>query len=474
MSGQEEFGPLLEVLVTCVGVIDVISLFAFIFNRKNAKESSVDINNNDVRSSRDVRDKTPASDPTRSIPRVVVNDAIAPSMSNNNDVIESLFSKVNELEAKVVELETKSRESSMERFVELERHRRSRSRSPYSQHSDASPKGEESSSYDEETNSSSAADSRENSVKYPPKFITRDDEFRKTIEIPSQKPHESRDEELQELSKIENEEDENTDDFVTITYEGQDDFPDGNQADFLHSDIERSPEPGMSSMVEKPWCDIKKDAADIRKMEKKDQLRRSRSIDEQPAAEEKANRDEKKEHIKITEEKKVAEEEVNDTEKIVEEVAAGDSKKAVEEAEKPLSIVPVNTIKAVDVNEEFIKKEQNLLQQSSAKVPPLVKQAHVMSDEQPDETAEEFEVLPIPTVEVLSEVVNVKSLEVDVSAPDIRQEKPLKGSENSLNSGQTSAASENVRSFRNALFENSIRLFYFRMLQFGRRPRSQK
>lgn len=65
MSGEENFGPLLEVLVTCVGVVDVISLFAFTFNRKNAK-ASMDINNNDVRSLQKVRDKSPK--PMRHVP----------------------------------------------------------------------------------------------------------------------------------------------------------------------------------------------------------------------------------------------------------------------------------------------------------------------------------------------------------------------------------------------------------------------
>lgn len=383
MSGQEDFASLLEVLVTCVGVVDVVSLFACIFNRKNAKESSMDINNNDVRSQMRVRGKTPVSDLARSIPHVVV-DGVAPSESN--DVIESLLLKVNDLEAKVTELEIRSREGSMERFVDIERRlRRSRSPSPYPHASGSTAKDDES-SYDDEMNTSSG-ESRGGSVRHPSKLITRDDEFRKTKRS-SQISHESREEELMQFSKLEREESENMDDFVPITYDGQEDSHYRHGISPIqevpscpvHGEIESSPEPCLSSMVDKPWGDIKKDAGDIRKQEKKDQLRRSLSIDEQPAAEKLAG-------------------------------------EAVVDAKK--------SMKGVDVNEQFIKMEQNLLQQQSSKL--LLKQAHVASEDQPEETVSDFEVIQIPTVEIVDEPISVTNSLTEISltapsTPDVRQD----------------------------------------------------
>lgn len=377
MSGQEDFGPLLEALVTCVGVVDVVSLFAYIFDRTNAKKPSMDVNNNDVRSTPfKVRDESQKSNLTRSIPQVVVDG------TSDGDVIDSLRSKVNELEAKVTELEIRSRESSMERFVEMERERftemdrqrRSRTPSPYP-HVESS-KDDESSSFDDGETNTSSTESRSSLVEqHPSKLITRDDEFRKTKRS-SQISHDSREEELTELTKLEQQESESLDDYVHIVYEGQDDSHYRHGISPIqevpscpvHGEIERSPEPGMSSMIEKPWCDIKKDVGDIRKQEKKDQMRRSLSIDEQPAAEAKA--------VKESEPTKIIEE------------------------NQPTEVT------AVDVNENFIKMEKNMLQQQSKL---LVKQAHVSSEDQPEETTKELEVIPLPVVEIINEPESVKN-----------------------------------------------------------------
>lgn len=360
MSGQEDFAPLVELLVVCVGVVDVISLLGYMFSPCRAEKSTpVDLNNNDIR----VRDKSPISVLARAIPHVVV-DGVAP-LKADDDVIDSLVAKVNELEAKVTELVILSRENSMERFVEVERYRRSRSPSPYPTAGSSRIKDDESSSYEDEgtTTSSSTTGSRPSSVKQQSaSLIVRDDQFRK-IKRSSQISHESREEELNELSKLEQEEADNMDDFVPINYEGHDDAHYRHGISPIqevalcpiHGRIERSPEPGMSSMVDKPWGDIKKDAAEIIKHERKDQMRRSLSIDEQPAIEEKATT-------------------------------------TLPDIQEPVS--------AIEVNEQFIKMEQNAMQQHSR---PLLKQAHISTDEQLEEIPAELETIPIPVVEVINE-----------------------------------------------------------------------
>lgn len=383
---------MLEALVTCVGVLDVVSLLGYMFNRKNAKESPMDINNNEVRSPLKVRDKSPMNDLARSVPQLVV-DGIAP-LKTSGDVIESLFSKVNELETKVTELEIKSREGSMERFVEIERYRRSRSPSPYPNASVSAAKDDEDSSYDDENNTSSA-ESRASSVRHPSKLITRDDEFRKTKRS-SHISHESREEELMEFSKIEQEETDNMDDFVPITYEGQDNshyrhgispiqeipsYP-------IHGEVEHSPEPGISSIIDKPWGDIKKNAGDKMKLERLDQTRRSLSIEEQPVAEEQAGSEAS------------AKEKVGD-------------KHAIENQQ----------VKGIDVNENFIKAEQNQLQQ---KEKMLVKQAHVESEDQPEEVASDFEVIQITAVEIADDVMSLSTSMLEVpSEADMKQDKHM-------------------------------------------------
>jgi hypothetical protein len=197
MSGQEDFGPLLDMLLGCVGVLDIISVIALAIKPppRASKKFPVDVNNNDVTSL--VREKTPISGNggSKAIPMLVVDGTI----KDEDDVIESLVSKVNELEAKVIELEVRSREASMERFLDTERYRRSRSPSPYAHH-------------DSNSNDS-------------------DDEFRRTIKRSSKGSslHETRDEELARLTELETEEMSDMNDFVPIVYsthaEGDDDAP---------------------------------------------------------------------------------------------------------------------------------------------------------------------------------------------------------------------------------------------------------
>ena len=427
MSGEENFGPLLEVLVTCVGFVDVVSLFAFMFNRKNAKATSMDINNNDVRQPQRVRDKSPKSDAARSIPQVVV-DEMAP-LTRGDDVIDSLVAKVNELSTKLTELEIRSRETSMDRLVDMERYQRSRSTSPYPMPSGGISKEEEnryrrsnspspftsvaasrdgeSSSYDGETNTSSSG-SRASSIRNPSKLILRDDEFRKAKRS-STKSQGSREDELNELTKIEQEEIDDMDDFVPIHYDGQDDPSHHYRHGIspiqeisscpIHGDNEQSPEPGISSMIDKPWGDVKKDAAEIRKSEKKDQMRRSHSIDEQPAAEEKSG-----------------------------------------QVEPP-------KVSAIDVNEMFIKNEMNVVQQSSPKV--LLKQAHVASEEHPEETTTELDLIPLPVVEIFSSIsVNKNMNDFNMKAASDEVKNDAKGLKLSLDVGNSqNPATKNVRKF---------------------------
>lgn len=401
MSGQEDFVPLLEALVACVGVMDVISLFAFMFNRKSAKEPLTDVNKNEVALA--VRDRAPIADPARLIPQVVVAPPVIDGVA-----IESLLLKVNELEAKVTELEIKSREGSMERFVEMERLRRSCSPSPYPVSSGAVPRDDESSSYDEGETNTSSSESRSSSEKRPLMLITRDDEFRKTVKRSSQMSHDEREEELMEFTKIEKAEADDMDDFVPITYEGQDDthYRHGISpiqevpSCPIHGEIEGSPEPGISGMTDKPWGDIRKDASELRKLERRDQMRRSQSIDEQPAAE-------------------------------IEAVKAIEKQQA---------------LTSVDVNEQFIKMEQNILQQQHAKL--LVKQEHVVSEDQPEETTLELKEIPLPVVEIFNEPTSVTSSWIEVNiAPVAVAEIQNETHENPQGSSiveQPSSATENV------------------------------
>lgn len=345
MSGQEDFGPLVDVLLACVGVIDVLSLVSLMFKAPTNKKFT-DINNNDVTAT---DERVPAKDQTRSIPMLVVDSVI-----KDGDVVGSLMSKVNELEAKVSELEVRSRESSMERFLDSERYRRSRSPSPYGQ-------------------CRSGADDEDEDIIQNTNLITRDDEFRKTIKRSSKgsSTHETREEELVKLSEIEAEENTNMNDCVHIVYSQHSDQGDddcygtidtieeiatcpihGN----MDEDIERSPEPGMVAIIDKPWCDIKRDAGKIRQQEKREQMRRSSSIEEQPVAERFA-------------------------------------------AES-------------DINEKFIKMERVPLQKSSS-AKMLLKQAHVTSEDFQEETLKDLvldnEIITVDAKIAKEDVVHAKT-----------------------------------------------------------------
>lgn len=353
MSGQEDFGPLVDVLLACVGVIDVLSLAALMIappSSSSSKRVAADMNNNDVMAV--TGDKNLSKDQTRSIPMLVVD-----SMIKDGDVIDSLMSKVNELEAKVNELEVRSREPSMERFLDSERYRRSRSPSPYGECR------------------SGAVDEDEDTITHK-KLITRDDEFRKTIKRSSKgsSTHETREEELAKLSEIEAEEMTNMNDFVTIVYsqhsgdQSDDDYYPHGTIDTIEEvascpihgnmgeEIERSPEPGMATIIDKPWCDIKKDAGKIRQQEKREQTRRSLSIEEQPV------------------EEKIASE--------------------------------------TDINEKLIKMEKVQLQQTSP-TRMLMKQAHVNSEDFHEETLDDLDETEIVGNEAkvcVEETVNVETL----------------------------------------------------------------
>ncbi|XP_070497370.1 uncharacterized protein Lmpt isoform X1 [Chironomus tepperi] len=211
MNGKEDFGPLVDALVACVGAMDVISVVAFMYNLASYKNLSLDINNNEVKVTQDKSQHAETNDilsrsKDSGIPLVIVDKS-----KLGDDVIDSLVTKVNALNDKVTELVQRSRENSMERFLDIERERYRRSRSP-------SPINR-----DDEQNSDDENESHGNAEYdyHQSKGITRDDEFRKTIKRSSQvsSQHESREEELAHLTEIEAEEMNNMDDYVPLTYQ---------------------------------------------------------------------------------------------------------------------------------------------------------------------------------------------------------------------------------------------------------------
>jgi hypothetical protein len=215
MNGKEDFGPLVDALVACVGAMDVISVVAIVYNLASYNNLSMDINNNDVKVTQDKSQHAETNDTlSRSkdsgIPLVVVD-----SSKIDGDVIDSLVTQVNALNEKVTELVIRSRENSMERFLDAERERYRRSRSP-------SPidRDDEESEDENENEGESSHGSAEYDYNLS-KGITRDDEFRKTIKRSSQvsSQHESREEELARLTEIEAEEMNNMDDYVPLTYQ---------------------------------------------------------------------------------------------------------------------------------------------------------------------------------------------------------------------------------------------------------------
>jgi predicted DNA-binding transcriptional regulator len=210
MNGKEDFGPLVDALVACVGAMDVISVVGLVYNLANYSSLPMDINNNnDVKV---MQDKSQHEDLSRSksnnIPLLVVDNS---KIDSGADVIDSLVSKVNDLHEKVSELVIRSRENSIERFLDVERERYRRSRSPSPLNRDE----EYANSFLEQENGDTEYDH------HPSRSITRDDEFRKTIKRSSQvsSQHETREEELARLTELEAEEMNNMDDYVPLTYQ---------------------------------------------------------------------------------------------------------------------------------------------------------------------------------------------------------------------------------------------------------------
>lgn len=462
MSGHEDFGPLLDALITCVGLSDVISLIGYMYYRArdDVKYMTMDGNNNDVRLSD--KSKSPANINTISrhpiVPSVVVDGAMPSS-----DIIESLIDKVNELETKVQDLEVRSRENSMERFIEIERSRRSRSRSPSpyplnSDLKDVNNNNDDDTETDRNTTSSSSTASFVRLSISPSKEIQRDDEFRKAIrKSPQRDAHESREEELKELSRIEKEELENMDDFVPIKYEGEDaHYPHGMSPiqEVTHSlhnesdETEHSPEPGMPSMINKPWCDIKKDVAEIRKHEKRDQIRRSLSIEEHPFAEEQEARDEmidsqivivdmnesfikmEQANVQHTKESTIVEE-IKDN-KILEaksELNAPKLDSTVDEKLKLQNEISTidenkdNKIAVADVGESFIKIEKNALEQSIEISEKSASQDGAVA-QQLDQNEKAFERIEVSSTEV-NEMLIKKDENIVQRSAELPQQKVL-------------------------------------------------
>lgn len=353
MSGQEDFGPLLGVLVTCVGVVDVITLFGYILDRSRG-DSHPNNNNNDITNRMKVHSQMPPvktsamSRPRTPIPELIV-DATAIATAQSTDVIVELVNKVNELEVKLHDLEVQSREGSMERFVEIERSRRSRT--PRS--GTPSPASRQTPSDDEDYEDDD--DSRRN-LRKP---LSRDDELRKPMKrrsFNSQNSHESREDELNEFTKLEKEELEDMDGFVPLSYSTEDVLTPPNYPHVISpihkvpsttpaedfDAVEKSPEPGMASIVDKPWCDIKKEGSAIKNHDNWNKARRSLSIEEEPA-----------------------------------------DKNAMEHGA---------VAKSADANAAFIQMEQ-INERSNVEPRMLMKQANVSSIDQPEEVVHEIQPL---------------------------------------------------------------------------------
>lgn len=234
MEGHEDFGPILEALVACIGVVDVVSLLAYIFD-KSPRES--DENNNDISLAiPQMKSKSPVYTRARTpIPEVRIDPD---GEAESDDIINEMTEKIHELELKVHELEVRerSRESSMERLlIDTERYRRSlsptpsrsrsRSKSP-SRSRSLSPKSR-SDSLNSFRESIKEGSSRSSSKRI--RRISRDDGSRKTIRKKSNAStcsnfsQQSREEELNELTKIEMEELADMDDYTPITYDRDDD-----------------------------------------------------------------------------------------------------------------------------------------------------------------------------------------------------------------------------------------------------------
>lgn len=347
MSGQEDFGPLLDVLVTCVGVVDVITLFGYILDRSRS-DSNTNNNNNDITNRLKVHSQMPPdktssmSRPRTPIPELIV-DATAITTAQSTDVIVELVNKVNDLEVKLHELEVQSREGSMERFGEIERSRRSRT--PRSGTPSPASRQSKTPSDDEDYEDEEGADG-DDSKRNLRKPLSRDDELRKPMKrrsFNSQNSHESREDELNEFTKLEKEELEDMDGFVPLSYSTEDvltppnyphgispfhEVPSTTQAEDYDA-VETSPEPGMASIIDKNHDNWNK-------------ARRSLSIEEEPF-----------------------------------------DKNSMEHGAAP---------KSVDPNAAFIRMEQ-INERSNVEPRLLMKQANVSSIYQPDEMVQEIQPL---------------------------------------------------------------------------------
>lgn len=331
MNGKEDFGPLVDALVACVGAMDVISVVAIVYNLASYSNISVDINNNDVKVTKDKSQHAETNDTlSRSkdsgIPLVVVD-----SSKVDGDVIDSLVTKVNALNEKVTELVIRSRENSMERFLEgeRERYRRSRSPSPINRDDADSSTFLEHESDDENENEGKSHGNAEydNHHHHISKGITRDDEFRKTIKRSSQvsSQHESREEELARLTEIEAEEMNNMDDYVPLTYQS-----------------DENDDTVIETIEEMPTCPI---------------------------------------HGKIEEilASESSEKPLEQNEKTT-EISVGDAKSQNDNKMQT----------KLDINENFIKMEKAALQQQASTARMLTKQGHVGSDDFPEEAINEI------------------------------------------------------------------------------------
>ena len=410
MSGQEDFGPLLGVLVSCVGIVDVITLFGYILDRSIGDSKTNNNNNNDMTSRLKVHNKlpqdktTPMSRSRTPIPELTV-DATAVTAAYSSDVIVELVTKVNELEVKLHELEVKSREGSMERFVEIERSRRSKT--PRSGTLSPSSRQSKTSRYDEDYEDEEEEEMGNNSRK----LIARDDKLRKTVKrrlFNSQNSHESHEDELNEFTKLEKEELEDMDGFVPLSYSTEDvlipsnyahgvspihDVPATRQGEKFDA-IEKSPEPGMASIIVKPWCDIKKEGSAIKNHDNWNKAQRSLSIEEESV-----------------------------------------DKNAMEQGASEI----------VDPNAAFIQMEQiNERSNVESSQRMLMKQANISSIDQPEEAVQEIQPLMKFNIQQIIES-EVKHVTASVSEGAMkRQQEILVGSDNNAEKNHEPVAVENV------------------------------
>lgn len=357
MEKSADFGPLLEVLVTCVGAVDVIALFAYMFDRKQKFESEMNDEDKEVskinskidylKPVASSRTRTPVR-PTTPIPELRIEPDGAPQSFASEDIIEELSEKVHELEMKINDLEIRSREASIERCLNVERFRRSRTPSPELHRSRSCSPRRDSLDYDENFDEDEEMYEGRSSQRQG-RTISRDDPLRRSIKRNSNKSlasQISREEELEQLTLLEQEEQANMDDFIPISYEGSS-SPESFLGGFspipegicpIHGDMEmeRSPAPELADKVELPWGDVKKDTPLIKNQKEKFDMARSMSIEEEPNEED----------------REIQEEEPNEKEReIVQEPAQTFEEKLLGKSEEE----PMRNISSA--TENFLKQE---------------------------------------------------------------------------------------------------------------------